>query len=151
MTLQTLGYSGIYKTGLCQTLKSVAIASSKAPNCGERGCGVRFRWIHKVSFWIFRLLSVPPASRCPYKWNQARHSWSKIEKVPRGIRGEKSSKDMASSRNSVSTIWVELSWIGCLTSQLTVFQSYMWRHIDVQADWRRSLTYGRAPNAIDIS
>ena len=29
---------------------------------------------------------------------------SKIEKVPRGVRGEKSSKDMASSRNLVSTI-----------------------------------------------
>ena len=29
---------------------------------------------------------------------------SKIEKVPRCIRGEKSSKDMASSRNLVSTI-----------------------------------------------
>ena len=29
---------------------------------------------------------------------------SKIEKVPRGIRGKKSSKDMASSRNLVSTI-----------------------------------------------
>ena len=29
---------------------------------------------------------------------------SKIEKVPRGIRGEKSSNDMASSRNLVSTI-----------------------------------------------
>ena len=29
---------------------------------------------------------------------------SKIEKVPRGIRGEKSSKDMASSRSLVSTI-----------------------------------------------
>ena len=29
---------------------------------------------------------------------------SKIEKVPRGIWGEKSSKDMASSRNLVSTI-----------------------------------------------
>ena len=29
---------------------------------------------------------------------------SKIEKVPRGIRGEKSSKDMVSSRNVVSTI-----------------------------------------------
>ena len=28
----------------------------------------------------------------------------KIEKVPRGIRCEKSSKDMASSRNLVSTI-----------------------------------------------
>ena len=44
-----------------------------------------------------------------------------------------------------------LGWIGCLTSQLTIFHSYMWRHIDVQADWRRSWTYGRAPNAIDIS
>ena len=30
--------------------------------------------------------------------------WGKIEKVPRGIRGEKSSKDMASSRNLVSKI-----------------------------------------------
>ena len=29
---------------------------------------------------------------------------SKTEKVPRGIRGEKSSKDMASSRNLVSTM-----------------------------------------------
>ena len=27
----------------------------------------------------------------------------------------------------------------------------MWWHIDVQADWRRSWTYGRSPNAIDIS
>ena len=26
---------------------------------------------------------------------------------------------------------IELSWIVCLTSQLTIFQSYMWRHIDV--------------------
>ena len=32
------------------------------------------------------------------------YSRRKIEKVPRGIRGEKSSKDMASSRNLVSTI-----------------------------------------------
>ena len=32
------------------------------------------------------------------------HVISKIEKVPRGIRGEKSSKDMTSSRNLVSTI-----------------------------------------------
>ena len=31
-------------------------------------------------------------------------SLSKIEKVPRGIRGEKSSKDMASSKNLFSTI-----------------------------------------------
>ena len=46
--------------------------------------------------------------------------------------------------------WVS-EWICCLTSQLTIFQSYMWRHIDVQADWRRNWTYGRAPNAIDIS
>ena len=27
----------------------------------------------------------------------------------------------------------------------------MWRHIDVQADWRRSWTYGQASNAIGIS
>ena len=27
----------------------------------------------------------------------------------------------------------------------------MWQHIDVQADWRKSWTYGWAPNAIDIS
>ena len=33
----------------------------------------------------------------------------KIEKVPRGIRGQKSSKDMASSRNLVSTIGAQAS------------------------------------------
>ena len=47
--------------------------------------------------------------------------------------------------------FASVTWIGCLTSQSTIFQSYMWRHIDVQADWRRSWTYGRAPNAVDIS
>ena len=34
---------------------------------------------------------------------------SKIKKVPRGIRGEKTSKDMASSRNLVSTIGEQAS------------------------------------------
>ena len=34
---------------------------------------------------------------------------SKIEKEPRGIRGEKSSKDMARSRNLVSTIGAQAS------------------------------------------
>ena len=34
---------------------------------------------------------------------------SKIEKVPRSIRGEKSSKHMASSRNMVSTIGAQAS------------------------------------------
>ena len=38
-------------------------------------------------------------NRWPFPWNIL----SKIEKVPRGIRGEKSSKDMVSSRNLVST------------------------------------------------
>ena len=28
---------------------------------------------------------------------------------------------------------------------------YMWRHIDVLADWRISWAYGRTPNVIDIS
>ena len=34
---------------------------------------------------------------------------SKIEKVPRGIRGEKSSNDMTNSRNLVSTIGAHAS------------------------------------------
>ena len=34
---------------------------------------------------------------------------SKIEKLPRGIEGEKSSKEMASSRNLVSTIGAQAS------------------------------------------
>ena len=54
-------------------------------------------------------------------------------------------------RTSLTCFDGEVRWIGCFTSQLTIFQSYMWRHMDVQADWRRSWTYGRAPNAIDIS
>ena len=33
---------------------------------------------------------------------------SKIEKVPRGIQSEKSSEDMASSRNLVSTIGINI-------------------------------------------
>ena len=41
--------------------------------------------------------------------------------------------------------------ICCLTLHATIFQLYMWRHIDVQADWRRSWTYGRASNTIDTS
>ena len=43
--------------------------------------------------------------------------------------------------------WIEIIWIGfeciaCLTSHSTIFQLYIWRHIDVQANWR-SWTYGR--------
>ena len=46
-----------------------------------------------------KLVKIADQSQC--SWNTVK---SKIEKVPRGIRGEKSSKDMASSRNLVSTI-----------------------------------------------
>ena len=41
---------------------------------------------------------------CIGKARGAFTSMSKIEKVPRGIQSEKSSKDMASSRNLVSTL-----------------------------------------------
>ena len=41
--------------------------------------------------------------------NQQNYIVSKIEKVPRGIQGEKSSRDMASSRNLVSTIGAQAS------------------------------------------
>ena len=40
-----------------------------------------------------------------------------------------------------SIVVCEVRWIGCLTSQSTIFQSHVWRHIDVQADWRRSWTW----------
>ena len=53
---------------------------------------------------------------------------SKFEKVPRGIRGEKSSKDMASSRNSVSTIGASASpkmgnYFFCLEYELPLCKS----------------------------
>ena len=43
------------------------------------------------------------------RWLTVQIHESKIEKVPRGIRGEKSSTDMASSRNLVSTIGAQAS------------------------------------------
>ena len=50
------------------------------------------------------------------------------------------------------TYMTEISLIVTLNNQ---FNSTQFSHIcddtDVQADWRRSCTYGRAPNAIDIS
>ena len=48
---------------------------------------------------------------------------------------------------------LELSWvefIGVIRHMERYF-SYICAGTDVQADWRRSRTYGRAPNAIDIS
>ena len=39
--------------------------------------------------------------------------------------------------------WVRVSEIGCLTSHAMIFQSYMWRHIDVQADRRISCRFWR--------
>ena len=59
--------------------------------------------------------------------------------------------NLAQTDFNMASIFIESRWIGCLTSQLTIFQSYMWRHISVQVDWRSSWTYGRAPNAMDIS
>ena len=44
--------------------------------------------------------------------------------------------------------WIDS--IGCLISHSKIFQLYMWRHIDVQADWRRRCTCIMAPNVIDF-
>ena len=52
----------------------------------------------------FRLTSILDGIKCAFLLQR-----SKIEKVPRDIRGEKSSKDMASSRNLVSTIAAQAS------------------------------------------
>ena len=38
-------------------------------------------------------------------------------------------------------------WIGSLTSHSTIFQLYMWRHIDVQVNCR-SWSYSRAPSPL---
>ena len=39
--------------------------------------------------------------------------------------------------------WVSEYWLLNVMVQSTLFQLYMWRHVDVQADWRISLTYGK--------
>ena len=43
-----------------------------------------------------------------------------------------------------------LNRIGCFTSHATIFQFYMWRQIDGQAEWRRSWTCGRAPFNVPV-
>ena len=57
-----------------------------------------------MSAGLVRISGVNPHPRQFLDLGNRRSVSSKIEKVPRGIRGEKSSKDMASSRNLVSTI-----------------------------------------------
>ena len=41
--------------------------------------------------------------------------------------------------------YLDVMWMCCLTSQSMIFQSYMWRHIDVQADWRKIWPTVRLP------
>ena len=55
--------------------------------------------ISSVKQAIQRIVVPRAATNLTLRWVKG-----KIEKVPRGIRGEKSSKDMTSSRNLVSTI-----------------------------------------------
>ena len=60
----------------------------------------QIKWYQEFLGWWYRIRT--EWSRVEFLGNTTLPS--KIEKVPRGIRGEKSSKDMASSRNLVSTI-----------------------------------------------
>ena len=55
------------------------------------------------------VLFIVPFEHRTYSSVHMMHIKGKIEKVPRKIRGEKSSKDMASSRNLVSTIGAQAS------------------------------------------
>ena len=41
--------------------------------------------------------------------------------------------------------------IVCVLRHMQRYFSHICDDTDVQADWKRSCTYGRAPNAIDIS
>ena len=63
---------------------------------------------------------------------------SKIEKVPRGIRGEKSSKDMTSSRNLDSTIGAQASPTMVGRNQVTGRVSVPFWHAtpDANAPWK---------------
>ena len=106
---------------------------------------VWIRWVFmcgQTDLVVISYIDIGPRKKC------TKNLWSEVKVIV------KYSVHMLCFNDITQTIYklVELlSWIVCLTSQLTIFQSYMWRHIDVQADWRRSWTYGRAPNAIDIS
>ena len=71
------------------TLNGILAIYVTAHRCRSYQCDANFKDI-TFAVWPY-IISAPD-------WS------SKIEKVPRGIRGEKSSKDMASSRNLVSTI-----------------------------------------------
>ena len=79
------------------------------------------------------------------------HVACKIEKVPRGIRGEKSSKDMASSRNLVSTIGVLASpQMGHLSiSHFCADLSTSMTALD--SDWREHLKFTITTNLIELS
>ena len=57
-----------------------------------------------IKMGLLSILMKPLSQSGDFKTAEILRFGSKIEKVPRGIRGEKSSKDMASSRNLVSTI-----------------------------------------------
>ena len=53
------------------------------------------------------------------------------------------------SSSKVKPILDKLGKGGISVSQTSIFQLYLWPHIDVQVAWRR-LTYGWAPNSIGI-
>ena len=55
----------------------------------------------------------------------------KIEKVPRGIRGEESSKDMASSRNLVSTIGALASYIILQENGPVIFNTGRFYYLEI--------------------
>ena len=103
VTYNQLGSSSIHGECACEVWK-----------WSDKNCSL-YR-VHKVlhtecQSWPWPLTPLPKINRVPPLIIHNLHAkfesyWagSKIEKVPRGIRGEKSSKDMASSRNLVSTI-----------------------------------------------
>ena len=69
------------------------------------------------------------------------HKWLSVKKNEKGCL--KVLKQAEAKR-------FEFEFIGVLRHMQQYF-SHICDGTDVQADWRRSCTYGRAPNAIDIS
>ena len=82
--------------------------------------------------------SIAKAIQVPYRPQQIskRHNCYKN-------RSTKQNRESTEGYSELKIQRVSDSAIGCFTSHATIFQFYMWRHIDVQVDWR-SWTYGRA-------
>ena len=93
---------------------------------------------------IWQVIELPEAD------NEVADLAGTFERMRLGERSWLATTELGTVRRMQELNWVELNWFFNVTiNDISVI--YVTAHRDVQADWRRSWTYGRAPNAIDIS